>query len=469
MISMCLYLHGNTFTHTSQLMTTTTHLQLFTPPLASGLPFVGSVLSLMNDSQEFFYSQYRKLGNVFRVRAFKNEFKVLAGPEINILLATEADAFTAYDTWAPVVQDFGGKRTLTMIDGPEHARMRKLMRQSFSREAVENNIPAVVGVISENLRGLPMNQHIDAAPFVQRLTANVLGLLSNGRMPAEHFEDIVFWWNSLVEVHIAHLKPVKTLESEAYQRARSRVKQFAQSVYDERMAMSAESKAGEDNFIDNLAAASMQDPDFLSHDEALFLLLAAYFAGLDTVANVSSFMLYELLRHADILAAARSEADVLFANGMPTAAGIRKMPVLHAVALETLRLYPIAGVLPRNAARDFKVGNYTIKKGEFFMVANAAPHFSPEFYADPYSFDITRYSEPRNEHKKRGVFAPFGAGPHTCLGAGMAEIQIMLSIATMLHQLDFAMDPAGYKLKKVYAPSMTPKGFGFRIAGKRTT
>jgi len=437
--------------------------QTTTPPLASGLPLIGSALALMNDSQDFFYSQYRRLGNVFRVRALKNEFKVLAGPEVNIMMATEADAFTAWDTWEPIVKDFGGRRTLTMVDGPEHARMRKLMRQSFSREAVENNISVVIEVITNELGRLPLNQHVACAPFMQRLTANVLGMLSNDRLPADHFDDIVLWWNTLLEVHITHLKPVKALQSERYLNARSRVKQFAQSVYDERMAM--KSAGDEDNFIDNLAAASTQDSDFLSHDEALFLLLAAYFAGLDTVANVSSFMLYELLRHPDLLAQARAEADHLFASGAP-ATGLRKMPVLHAVALETLRLYPIAGVLPRTAARDFNVGNYTLHKGEFFMVANAAPHFSPNFYADPYTFDITRYSEPRNEHKKRGVFAPFGAGPHTCLGAGMAEVQIMLSIATMLHQLDFVTSPPNYTLKKAYTPSMTPKGFGFKVLGR---
>jgi hypothetical protein len=39
----------------------------------------------------------------------------------------------------------------------------------------------------------------------------------------------------------------------------------------------------------------------------------------------------------------------------------------------------------------------------------------------------------------------------------------------MLHQLEFVMDPAGYKLKKAYTPSMTPKGFGFKITGRRTS
>ena len=90
------------------------------------------------------------------------------------------------------------------------------------------------------------------------------------------------------------------------------------------------------------------------------------------------------------------------------------------------------------------------------------------FYADPYKFDITRFSEPRLEHKKRGVFAPFGSGPHTCLGAGLAEVQIMLVIATLLHHAELALDPANYRLKKAYLPSMTPKGFGFSITAWRS-
>ena len=85
------------------------------PPLAPGLPFVGSVLALANDAQDFFYTQYRKLGNVFRVRAFGQEFKVLAGPEINIMMATQMDAFTAWDIWAPVIGDFGGRKPLTLL------------------------------------------------------------------------------------------------------------------------------------------------------------------------------------------------------------------------------------------------------------------------------------------------------------------------------------------------------------------
>ncbi len=444
----------------------TTAMTAHLPPLAPGLPWVGSILALAQDAQDFFYAQYRQLGNVFRVRALGREFKVLAGPEINIAMATQPDAFTAWDIWEPVVRDFGGRQTLTMLDGPEHARMRRLLRQSFSRDAVATNIPLVTQVTVESLQRHAVGARIPGVYFMQRLTADVLGLLSNGRMPADYFDDIVLWWNTLMEVYISRAKPAAKINKPAYQRARARVKDFARAVFSERQANRP--AADEDNFLDNLADASQQDSEFLNHDEALFLTLAGYFAGLDTVANVSSFILYELLKHPDILAHARAEADQAFANGTPSPDSLRAMPTLHATALEALRLYPVAGVLPRIAARDFEFAGYVIPKGEQFMVANAAPHFAPQFYADPYRFDITRYSEPRLEHKKRGVFAPFGAGPHTCLGAGLAEVQIMLVTATLLHYVELTLNPANYRLKKAYLPSMTPKGFGFSITAWRS-
>lgn len=443
------------------------------PPLAPGLPWIGSVWQLSQDSQQFMFDQYLKLGPIFRVQALGNVFKVLAGPELNVLMAKQPELFTAWDTWAPIVQDFGGQKTITMLDGPDHARMRKLMRQSFSRAALLERIPDMAGVVQSHLDALPAGAPIPVAPLIQRITADELGLLSNNRLPGDHFEDIVFWWTTLLEVFLTHQKGPKVLQEERYLRAKGRVKAFAQAVLDERKTQALAAAGGsavpleDDNFLDNLRAVSEAEPDFLSHDEALFLTMAAYFAGLDTVANVTAFMLYELLRDPALLAQARAEADGVFAAGMPAAGDFRKMDVLHATAMETLRLYPVAGVLPRKAAQDFTFGGFPIRQGEFFMCATAASHFSSAIYPEPRRFDIGRYAPPRNEHQGRGAFAPFGAGPHTCLGAGLAEVQIMLTVATILHHVEFELGTPGYKLKKAYTPSLTPKGFTIRITARR--
>jgi cytochrome P450 len=91
-----------------------------------------------------------------------------------------------------------------------------------------------------------------------------------------------------------------------------------------------------------------------------------------------------------------------------------------------------------------------------------ATHFMPELFADPDKFDITRYDEPRNEHKKRGAFAPYGLGPHVCLGAGLAEVAMMLDMAALLRAVRVELiDPKqDIKVRQDVTLSL---GNGFRV------
>ena len=101
-------------------------------------------------------------------------------------------------------------------------------------------------------------------------------------------------------------------------------------------------------------------------------------------------------------------------------------------------------------------------------MATAVSHFLPEFYPDPYTFDIERYRKPRIEHRKPGAYAPFGLGPHTCLGAGMAEVLMMLGMGRLFYQLDMALSPPDYDLKLDVAPTPGPESkFKILVKGRR--
>ena len=63
-------------------------------------------------------------------------------------------------------------------------------------------------------------------------------------------------------------------------------------------------------------------------------------------------MLYELLKHPDLLGRAQAEADPLFARGEPTAQGVHNLDVIRRVYMETLRPY---ATVPRNEHRQTTV------------------------------------------------------------------------------------------------------------------
>ena len=66
------------------------------------------------------------------------------------------------------------------------------------------------------------------------------------------------------------------------------------------------------------------------------------------------------------------------------------------------------------------------------------------------------------------MFAPFGAGPHVCLGAGFAEVAIAATMATIVRDVEVVLDPPDYvlKIKPVATPSPDDR-FRFRVARRR--
>ena len=75
------------------------------PPLAPGLPILGSALPMARDVLGFLVEQYQQLGPIFRVRALNREMVVLAGAEANTFVTQEgADKFRSYEIWSSLRQ-----------------------------------------------------------------------------------------------------------------------------------------------------------------------------------------------------------------------------------------------------------------------------------------------------------------------------------------------------------------------------
>jgi cytochrome P450 len=224
---------------------------------------------------------------------------------------------------------------------------------------------------------------------------------------------------------------------------------------------------GHEDLIDDMLAATTRDGRPVA-DEAIFAAtMGAYMAGLDTAAIIASFILYAILKHPHVLARVMPEIDALF-EGPITWERMSTMTAYRGAVMEALRMFPVVGHLPRDAARDFEFAGSQIRRGDPLFIGVTAPHFDPSVYAEPGTFDIDRFAPPRSEHKRPGAFAPFGLGAHKCLGANMGELQSMIVVATILHRLDLELAPRDYTLRIVAKPLRRPDaGFGIRVKGRR--
>lgn len=430
-------------------------------PTARGLPLAGNLLALLRDMRGFVTERYLELGPVYRIRLLNRRFTVLAGPEANRFVQRDgARHLRSYEYWSRFNARFGAARSVLSTEGAEHKVFRDVFKRVYSRRFAQDHASDIVDIARRAIARWPANAPFPVTPALQRIVTDQVGTLATGVSPRPCNEELVHFVRVLL---LTNIVPNPLLYwSPRFRRAAARVDELFRTVVERHSGERRNRGADARDLIDELLDLHESDPSFLTEADLKVSVLGPFIAALDTVASTCSFMLYALLRDPDLLARARAEADALFAGGEPSWTDAAEMDVLHRTALETMRMYPAVPMLVRTVTNSFEFAGYRIEAGEAVMIATTVPHYLPECFPEPDRFDIERYTEARAEHRRPYGYAPFGLGPHRCLGSGFAEVQILVTIATVLREVDLALHPSGYRLKTTEVPLPRPHD-SFRI------
>ena len=345
--------------------------------------------------------------------------------------------------------------TVPSTDWAEHMVFRDVFRRAYSRRFALDHASGLVDIARNAIASWPPNTPLSVTPALQRIVTVPVGTLTTGVSPRPCNDELVHF------VHVLLLTNITSIPflywTPRYRRAAARVDEFYRTVVERHSGARRNRGAETPDLIDEFLDLHESDPGFLSEADLKVSVLGPFIAALDTVAGTCSFMLYALLRDPGLLARAREEADALFADAEPAWSDVGKMDVLHRTALETLRMYPTVPMLAPTVTNSFEFAGYRVEAGETVFAATSVPHYLPECFPEPDRFDIERYTEARSEHRQPYAYAPFGLGPHRCLGNGFAEVQIAVTMATLLHEVDLALHPSGYRLKTAELPLPRPR------------
>ena len=436
-------------------------------PEVPGLPIAGNAFRMAGDIREFLTRSYRQHGPIFRLRAFGHRFIALVGPEANVFLARISGThLRSHEPYRDFGIAIGAHRVMLNMDGPEHLRMRKLQVHGYSPKTIESNLELAHDVTRRLVDEWRPGQPVGIQRAMQQIVAEQIGLCCTSVSPGEYVDDLIHFLGTIVTVHVTNRLPRQVESLPRFRRAKQRLGELYEEILE---AHRPERRAGrQPDFVDDLLEMNRTDPQFLPETDLAANILAPYLVGIDTSASVCAFMLYALLAHPDLLERMTVEVDEMYECGPPTPEGLRKLDVTHRIALETLRMYPVVPAIPRIVSNSFEFGGYEVPAGAQLLLGTTVSHHLPECFPDPERFDIERYSQSEQQHRKPGAFAPYGVGRHRCLGSGFSEVQIALTMATIVRETELVLDRPERPLKIKLTPAPHPdESLRFRLVRRR--
>jgi cytochrome P450 len=182
-------------------------------------------------------------------------------------------------------------------------------------------------------------------------------------------------------------------------------------------------------------AAIGQMTDSQLRDEVMTIFLA----GHETTANALTWTFYLLSQNPIIEAKLYEELCSVLDNDkdrrrIPTIDDVPKLEYTEKVFRESMRLYPPAWTIGRQAINDYKVDKYVIPAGSIILMSQYVMHHNPLYYSDPDLFYPDRWTKEAKSQLPRFSYFPFGGGIRGCVGEPFAWMEGVLLIATVCQQ-----------------------------------
>jgi cytochrome P450 len=333
------------------------------------------------------------------------------------------------------------------IHGEAWFRQRKLLAQGFKPAYLAKLVPMQQDVLQELMRDFDreaLQGPVDVRQQMLRFTLRLVGKSLFGRsMRTDELEQIADIISAIQAfVHRQIIQPWKipwfrlSGQSARYQQLRRDGDAIALRHIRARM----KEGLSEDDILRILLETPYHDTG-KPMDEPLVLIesLQLLVAGNQTSSNALTWIFYLLARHPKYILEIRDEVAAVIGDNAMDYHNLHGLEGTVRVIDEALRLYPPFWMIDRIALKDDEIGGVHIPAGAMVIPYIYGAHRNPAQWQDVETFDPRRFEPDRSKERHPFAYIPFGRGPRICLGANLAVMQMIMIVAAVVRQYDFAM------------------------------
>ncbi len=281
------------------------------------------------------------------------------------------------------------------MDPPAHTRIRQLVGRAFTARRVERLRPRAQQIAAGLVDGLaaagPPADLVESFSFAfpAIIICELLAIPDADRHTFRHWTDAVV--------------STTTSTEEQVQDTYLHLAGYIGNLFAQRRA-----RPGDD--LLTWLVQARDNEDRLTEAELLFLGMALLVGGYETTAHQITNMVYTLLSHPAQLRQLRARPELL-----PSAVE------------EMLRFIVFGSALnARIATADVAVGDVLVRAGEPVLCSRSSANRDEHVFARADDLDFARDPNPH---------VAFGYGPHFCLGAHLARMELQVALGTIFSRL----------------------------------
>lgn len=336
---------------------------------------------------------------------------------------------------------------LITSDGEEHRRQRRVAAPAFHRQRIHAYGATMVEQAAKLRETWQHGREMDAATEMMHLSLEIVARTLFGQEVTEDILSINEQVNTVMRLYnlLIALPSAETYMSwpipglTQFKRARKKLDDVMFRMIADRRAADTD----EGDLLSMLLRSRDEEGDDARltdrqlRDEALTMFLAGY----ETVANALTWTWMLLAQNSETEARLHAEIDSVLGGRLPTWEDLPKLRYTEMVLAESLRLYPPAWGMGRQAVRDVEIGPYRLPAGAYFYFSQYLIQRDSRHFPDPLRFDPERFTAENKARRPKFVYFPFGAGHRQCIGESFAWMEMTLVLATLAQRWRLRLVP----------------------------
>jgi cytochrome P450 len=347
---------------------------------------------------------------------------------------------------------------LLTSEGEFWRRQRRLAQPAFHRKRVDAYGDVMVAFAERSLEAWRDGQTLDVHEEMMHLTLEIVAKCLFDADVGARATDVgkamkVALENFSSQRRLIRIpRRVPTLQNIRFEMAARKLDEIVGTIIENRR------KSGEDrgDLLSMLMLAEDDSGERMTDKQLRDEVMTLFLAGHETTANALCWTFWLLSLAPDAEAKLAEELERVLDGRSPTMSDLSNLPYVERVLKESMRLYPPAWVVGREAIGECEVGGYRMPAGTTALMSQWVMHRDPRYHEAPERFEPDRWTAEYAKALARFAYFPFGGGPRQCIGAGFAMVEACLILATVAQRYRMDLAP-GQKVEPYASITLRPK------------